>query len=156
MAIKQRPTVTGLVNAMAPNVDDPLGTNVKRRGMDAYYEEAHKSDPNYMSGPLPDPQWEGYGQSLADQGVTRAAMDAGRPHGIADDPAWATQGDVGGLSETGDHVPSGPLMESNNIAGPAQQLGRLSGRAVKPLPESYEVFLARLAKQYGPNTTLRR
>lgn len=137
-SIRRRSSFTGLTNAMSANVDDPLGTNIKRRGMDAYYEEARKSDPNYMSGPLPDPQWEGFGQALAEQGVTRVGMDAGRPHGIADDPTqpgWEHAREPFGIA-------------SNNIAGPAEQLAHLSGKK-RPMPETHEVFMAKLAKKYG-------
>lgn len=122
-----KPSMRGLNAALAPNTVDPLGIDVKRRGMDAYYAEAKKSDPNYMSGPLPDPEWEGYFQSLADAGVTKVGQDVARPQGLADDPAWQTQGDIGGLSGTGNTIADQPLMKSNSIARPSMR-GLLKAR----------------------------
>jgi hypothetical protein len=116
-----KPSLQGLNAALLPNVDDPLGTNIKRRGMDAYYEEAHKSDPNYMSGPLPDPQWAGMFQALADQGVTKVGQDADRPHGLADDISWRHSGDAGALRQS--PLDGGPLMQSTNIATPVSLRG---------------------------------
>lgn len=117
MASVGNPSLMGLQYA----VDDPLGTNLKRRGLDAYNAEARKSDPRYASGPLPDPAWEGLFQAMADQHVTRVGQDAARPEGLADDPTWAAQGDVGQLAGTGDHIPVAPLMRSNNIARPVRR-----------------------------------
>lgn len=62
--------------------------------------------------------WSPYFQSLQDQGVSKVGMDMGRPQGLASNPEWATQGDVGNLAGTGDHIARQPLMDSQNIAGP--------------------------------------
>lgn len=128
MAIK--PSMVGLNAALLPNVDDPLGTGVKRRGMDAYYAEARKSDPRFASGPLPDPQWEGMLQAMGEQGVTKVGQDAARPMGIADDPTqpgWApTPVDENAL--TGDELLNRKLMQSNNIATPASLRGLQKAR----------------------------
>lgn len=115
-----KPSIQGLNAALAPNVDDPLGTNLKRRGLDAYNEEARKSDPNYMSGPLPDPAWEGLFQALADNHVTKVGQDAARPEGIASDPSqpgWAPPAtDLNGLTEQ--DLLNKRTMRSNNLATP--------------------------------------
>ncbi len=121
-------------NTLQPNVDDPLGTNLKRRGMDAYYAEARQSDPNYMSGPLPDPQWEGLFQAMKEQGVGKVGMDSGRPSGIADDPEWWKSGDVGALAPTTDpnamntaDLTNYARMQSNNLAGPQAPTSKTLG-----------------------------
>lgn len=127
MTTTKRPSLQGLNAAMAPNVDDPLGTNIKRRGMDSYYEEARKSDPRYASGPLPDPQWEGFLQAMQDQHVTRVGQDVARPQGIASDPTqpgWENPPmDVNGM--TTQDIENAHLMKSNNIATPASFQGLL-------------------------------
>lgn len=124
-----------ITNVLAPNVDDPLGTNLKRRGMDAYYAAKRQSDPNYMSGPLPDPAWEGLFQAMNEQHVNRVGQDAARPHGIADDPNWQASGDAGALAQTADpnsmsnqDLENYRLMRSNNIATPASLQGLQKAR----------------------------
>ena len=123
---KATPSMLGLNAALLPEVDDPLGTNRKARGMEAYMDAQRQSDPRYMSGPLPDPQWEGFFQSLADNGVTRLGQDVARPEGIADDPSqpgWAPPTAAPAQSLTAQDLLNQRLMKSNNIATPASLTG---------------------------------
>jgi len=125
-------SLIGLNAALLPEVDDPLGTNRMQRGVEADMEARRHSNPNYMSGPLPDRQWDGFFQSLTDNGVTRVAQDAARPEGIADDPALRPGGVLGGpydatpvsaQSLTAQDLENQRLMRSNNIATPASLTG---------------------------------
>lgn len=62
-------------------------------------------------------QWAPYFQAMQDQGASKVAQDAGRPTGLATSPNFWSQGDVGNLYETGDHVAQQPLMDSTHLAG---------------------------------------
>lgn len=57
--------------------------------------------------------WAPYFQALQDQGVSRLGMDAGRPHGLADQPGWGANGNLGG----GAPIAPQELMDSTNLAG---------------------------------------
>lgn len=123
-------SLLGLNAALIPEVEDPLGTNRKQAGLNSYYEEARKSDPRFASGPLPDREWAGWFQSLADNGVTKLGQDAARPMGIADAPEFSTAGDVGALHQpvnpntlTAQDLENQRLMRSNNVATPASLRG---------------------------------
>lgn len=68
--------------------------------------------------------WASLFQAMANRGVNKVGQDAARPHGLADDPNWHMQGDVGALAQLPigagkPGVPGNPLMQSNNIATPA-------------------------------------
>lgn len=95
--------------------------------------------------------WAPYLQSLQENGVNRVGMDAGRPHGIADQPGFAEQGNLGG----GYQVPHQPLMDSTNIAGeqPVNQRSlALNGlqSSLAPLPPGHDQFMAGLHQRLGP------
>ncbi len=51
--------------------DDPLGQGVQARGVEVQRQERASRDPNYMSGPLIDPQWAGLFQAMSERGVDR-------------------------------------------------------------------------------------
>lgn len=70
--------------------------------------------------------WSPYFQSLQDQGVSKLSQDAARPHGIADNPEWQTQGDVGALAPptnpnamVGQDLENYRMMRPNSIVSPA-------------------------------------
>lgn len=120
-----KPSLQGL-NALLPNVDDPLGTNIKRKGLDSYYEEARKSDPRFASGPLPDPAWAGLFQAMEDQGVSKVGQDAARPMGIASDPTqpgWEPTAPDNDNALDAQGLLNKKLMQSNNIATPVSLQG---------------------------------
>lgn len=94
--------------------------------------------------------WAPYFQALENQGVSKVGMDTGRPHGIADQPGWASQG----ASSTGAQIPHQPLMDSTNIAGAqpvTPQSLMLNGlqNSLEPLPPQHDAFMAGVAKHLG-------
>lgn len=122
---KVKPSLSGLQNALVPNQTDPLGLGVQQRGMDSYQAAKQQEDPNYLSGPLPDPRWEGLLQALAESGATHVGQDAARPEGIASDPTSTFNTATGPYGRFGvgtDGVTPDPLnpglMKSTNIATP--------------------------------------
>lgn len=69
--------------ASGPGVeaDDPLGLGLQQRGMESWHEDQATRDPNFLSGPLPDPKWEGYLQALHERGVDRLTGGNAAPVG---------------------------------------------------------------------------
>lgn len=117
-------SLIGLNAALLPEVDDPLGTNRKNAGVEAYNAAQRARDPRFMSGPLANREWSGFFESLPNN--VRMGQDAARPEGIASDPSWYKQGDVGALtpdadpnSLTAQDLENSRLMKSNNLATPA-------------------------------------
>lgn len=97
----QQPTapLEGLANGI-PNWatnPDPLGIGVKGRGMDVARGAMSAQDPQFRSGPLPDPQWAGFHQSMAEQGVDRvrggaSPMGSNQITGTPTQPDYFTSG----------------------------------------------------------------
>lgn len=117
----------------APPEGDSSGISQMLRGRD--YEQQyrqHTIDEGYArhdplavavasQGPLADPRWTGFFQSLRDAGGGRPvnlAQDVERPHGIADAQPW---------NETDD-----ARLASTNLASPSMNALR---RRMRPMPD---------------------
>lgn len=70
----EQPKIEGVVGGSDGPNSDPLGIGLQQRGMEhaqAYRQAEFRKDPKTLSGPLPNPMWEGLFQALGEQGVDR-------------------------------------------------------------------------------------
>jgi len=105
-------------NVYGLNVADPLGINAQSRGLDTYWatkrgdvdRSFEEQNPllasSAITGPLPDPQWAGWFQTLADNGVrgVRGGSTPGSNQltGTSAQPDWMpTYSTAPGVSPTG-------------------------------------------------------
>lgn len=93
----------GLTQAGGPGLpmwalnEDPTGIRLKGKGMDIAREAMSAQDPMYRSGPLPDPQWAGFGAALDEQGVGRirgggSPAGSNQITGVSAQPNYLTSG----------------------------------------------------------------
>jgi hypothetical protein len=77
------PTMDELYPAPEPEqfdpASDPLGIALQQRGMDSYWADRAEHPNTPMSGPLPDPKWQGFFQAIKEAASGRQVKFAGGP-----------------------------------------------------------------------------